>query len=121
MDRQQDLVRVQKMATLNSINIQANSSATAAAPHHLLVEDESPMASPTMAATAPLKGSDGYDRLIEHRCGRYLYHHGQATFLPVPAMPDTFVTTLHTVAGSRNIKGEARDQRRLSSEAEPDS
>ncbi|EFN58732.1 hypothetical protein CHLNCDRAFT_140417, partial [Chlorella variabilis] len=112
VDRHEDLVRVQKMASFSSISIQANGSASLSLSassshhhhHHVLSEDESPIASPTVAATAPLKGGDGYDRLLEYRCGRYLYHHAQATFLPVPDMPHDFAATLHTVAGSRNIK-----------------
>lgn len=96
VDKQQDLVRVQKAASFNSINIQAST--------HMLADDESPLAS-VAATTAALKGGDGYDRLLEHRCGRYLFHHGQATFLPVPPSPPDFANALHAVAGSRNIKG----------------
>lgn len=105
VDKQQELVRVHKLASFNSINIQASSAGGAAT--HVLVEDETPVATPTALAdvTAALKGGDGYDRLLEFRCGRYLYHHGQATFLPVPAMPDDFSASLRGVAGSRNIKG----------------
>lgn len=111
---------MQKMASFSSISIQANGSASLSLSassshhhhHHVLSEDESPIASPTVAATAPLKGGDGYDRLLEYRCGRYLYHHAQATFLPVPDMPHDFAATLHTVAGSRNIKGAATQRGR---------
>ena len=108
VDKQQDLVRVQRMASFNSINIQASSSASHHAHSHVLSEDELPLAAAAAAAaadTAALKGGDGYDRLLEYRCGRYLYHHGEATFLPVAAMPADFAATLHTVAGSRNVKG----------------
>jgi hypothetical protein len=103
VDRQQDLVWVQRLASFNSINIQANGSTSLHHPSHVLAEEEEEL--PLAAAAAPLKGGDGYDRLLEYRCGRYLYHHGRATFLPVPAMPADFATTLHSVAGSRNIKG----------------
>jgi hypothetical protein len=109
VDKQQDLVRVQRMASFNSINIQASSSASHHSHSHVLSEDELPLAAAAAAAaadTAALKGGDGYDRLLEYRCGRYLYHHGEATFLPVAAMPADFAATLHTVAGSRNVKGE---------------
>lgn len=104
MDRQQDLVRVQRLASFNSINIQASTSL------HVLSEEESPMAAAAAVAagTAPLKGGDGMDRLLEYRCGRYLYHHGQATFLPVAALPDDFGGSLAAVAGSRNVKGASR-------------
>ncbi|KAL4457986.1 hypothetical protein ABPG75_012851 [Micractinium tetrahymenae] len=109
VDKQQELARVQKLASFNSINIQASSAGGAAT--HVLAEDETPVATPTALAdvTAALKGGDGYDRLLDFRCGRYLYHHGQATFLPVPAMPDDFAATLRGVAGSRNIKGQLMD------------
>lgn len=108
VDKQQELARVHKLASFNSINIQASSAGGAAT--HVLAEDETPVATPTALAdvTAALKGGDGYDRLLEFRCGRYLYHHGQATFLPVPAMPDDFAASLRGVAGSRNIKGGCR-------------
>ena len=98
---------MQKLASFNSINIQASSSASSHHAVHTLCEDESLPGSPDIATAvvAALKGGDGYDRLLEYRCGRYLYHHGQATFLPVPAMPDDFGSALHAVAGSRNIKG----------------
>ena len=95
-------------ASFGSIDIQANgsSSAAAAPPPHVLSEDELPLSSGLAPSdTVALKGGDGYDRLLEYRCGRYLYNAVQATFLPVPAMPDDFGTTLHAVAGSRNIKG----------------
>ena len=99
-DKQQDLVRVQRSASFNSINIQASASVHS----HVLCEDESPLAA-ALPDTAPLKGGDGYDRLLEYRCGRYLFHHGQGTFLPVPPLPADFPTGLAAVAGSRNIKG----------------
>lgn len=104
VDKQQDLVRVQRLASFNSINIQA--SAGSSGPH-VLSEEESPMAgSPAgVADITPLKGGDGYDRLLEYRCGRYLFHHGEATFLPVPALPADFGPALAAVAASRNIKG----------------
>lgn len=101
-DKQQDLVRVQRSASFNSINIQA--SASVHAHSHVLCEDESPLA-PRLPDTAPLKGGDGYDRLLEYRCGRYLFHHAQGTFLPVPPLPADFAAALAAVAGSRNIKG----------------
>lgn len=108
VDKQQELAHVHKLASFNSINIQASSVVVPAT--HVLAEDETPVATPTALAdvTAALKGGDGYDRLLEFRCGRYLYHHGQATFLPVPAMPDDFPASLRCVAGSRNIKGGCR-------------
>ncbi|PRW55974.1 Ca-transporting ATPase [Chlorella sorokiniana] len=105
-DKQQDLVRVQRSASFNSINIQASASVHAHA--HVLCEDESPLAG-RLPDTAPLKGGDGYDRLLEYRCGRYLFHHGQGTFLPVPPLPADFPTSLAAVAGSRNIKGQLMD------------
>lgn len=105
VDRQQQLVWVQRLASFNSLNIQANGSTSLHHPSHVLEEEEEGEELPLAAAAAPLKGGDGYDRLLEYRCGRYLYHHGRATFLPVPAMPVDFATTLHSVAGSRNIKG----------------
>lgn len=108
VDKQQELVRVQKTASFNSINIQASSgSATGAGllPTHVLAEDETPVGTPMMADVSLLKGGDGYDRLLEYRCGRYLYNHAQGTYLPVPAMPADFSATLRGVAGSRNIKG----------------
>lgn len=103
-DKQQDLVRVQRSASFNSINIQASASVHSA---HVLCEDESPLAGalPLPLDTAPLKGGDGCDRLLEYRCGRYLFHHGQAAFLPVPPLPADFPASLAAVAGSRNIKG----------------
>lgn len=113
LDKQEELVRVLKMASFNSINIQASSSVhQGLAGAHVLTDDETPVHTPTAALTAAaaaLKGGDGYDRLLEFRCGRYLYSHGQATFLPVPAMPSDFGTTLCSVTGSRNIKGQLMD------------
>lgn len=115
VDRHQDLVRVRRLASFNSIDIQASAGGLAAHHHHVLSEEESPLAGggpgaglswPGLAAdTAPLKGGDGYDRLLEYRCGRYLFHHGQQTFLPVPAVPPDFGPSLAAVAGSRNVKG----------------
>ncbi|PSC67462.1 hypothetical protein C2E20_8853 [Micractinium conductrix] len=113
VDLQKELVRVQKLASFNAIDIQASCSTHAGSLHtHVLDEDETPVASPSafvVDATAALKGGDGYDRLLEFRCGRYLFHHGKGTFLPVPALPADFGTTLHGVAGSRNIKGQLMD------------
>lgn len=147
VDLQKELVRVQKLASFNAIDIQASCSTHAGSLHtHVLDEDETPVASPSafvvdatgtsgyrcaavagcywlpfyivcsyagltehvltfLVPAAALKGGDGYDRLLEFRCGRYLFHHGKGTFLPVPALPADFGTTLHGVAGSRNIKG----------------
>ncbi|KAI3436891.1 hypothetical protein D9Q98_006299 [Chlorella vulgaris] len=109
LDSHQDLVRVHRLASFNSINIQANGTASQHQAHHhvLLDESESPLA--LADPSAALKGGDGYDRLLEYRCGRYLYHHGLATFLPVPDMPDDFAAALHSLAGSRNIKGQLLD------------
>ena len=107
VDKRQDLVRVQRLASFNSINIQASAAGAA----HVLADDESPTAGAAAealaAGTAPLKGGDGMDRLLEYRCGRYLFHHGEATFLPVPPLPTDFGPALAAVAGSRNVKGAA--------------
>ena len=103
---------MQRVASFNSIDIQASSgggggSGGAPAPRlHVLSEEEDDEVAPlALAAADALKGTDGCDRLVELRCGRYLYHHAQAAYLPVPALPPDFGAALNALASCRSIKG----------------
>jgi hypothetical protein len=97
VDKRRDLVRVQRVPSFSGINIQVAAT-------HVLSEDD---AVPDQAAgLSGLKGGDGYGRLLEYRCGRYLYSEALNTFLPIPGLPADFDGQLHRVASSRNIQSE---------------
>lgn len=98
-DKRRELVVVQRVPSLAGINIQV-----AAAAHVLSEEDDS---AEQPGSSSGLKGcSDGCDRLLEYRCGRYLYSPALNTFLPIPGVPTDFAGQLHRVATSRSIQGE---------------
>ena len=100
VDGARELVPVQRLPAFSGINIQA------AAATHVLSEDD---AAEDEHEQHNLKGSSGsstgLDRLLECRCGRYLYSEGLDTFLPVPGLAPGFPGQLHRLA-SRRISGE---------------
>lgn len=97
VDKQQDLVRVSRLASFASINIQASGAV------HVHADS-----GPT-DASAGIKG-DGFDRVLEYRCGRYLFSYATGTFLPVPPVPGGFVEELNAAAVSRRVKGPLTDE-----------
>lgn len=96
VDKRQELTRVSRMTSFASINIQASSAA-------VYVHADGGITN-GMNSAAGVTG-DGFDRMLEYRCGRYIYSYSQGTFLPVPATPSGFVDELNTAAVSRRVKG----------------
>jgi cation-transporting P-type ATPase 13A2 len=105
IDKRRELARVSRMPSFASINIQANSAAV-----HVhagggggfgLANGTNPAAGVT---------GDGFDRMLEYRCGRYIFAYSQGTFLPVPVTPSGFVDELNTAAVSRRVKGPLADE-----------
>lgn len=99
-DKRQDVVPVSRLPSFASISIQASSSP-------VLHGDDS--IAPFPATGIGIKG-DGCDRMLEYRCGRYLYSHSVGTFLPVPSVPEGFIDELMGASNSRRIKGQLTDE-----------
>ncbi len=103
VDRRQELTRVSRMTSFASINIQASSAAVHvnAGGSNGITNGFNPAAGVT---------GDGFDRMLEYRCGRYIFSYSQGTFLPVPATPSGFVDELNSAAVSRRVKGPLADE-----------
>jgi cation-transporting ATPase 13A3/4/5 len=89
------------MSSFASINIQASSAAVNAHTDGGITNGMNPAAGVT---------GDGFDRMLEYRCGRYIFSYSEGTFLPVPATPSGFVDDLNTTAVSRRVKGPLADE-----------
>ncbi|GAB4820540.1 hypothetical protein N2152v2_007586 [Parachlorella kessleri] len=105
VDGARELVPVQRLPGFSGINIQA-----AAATHVLSEEDaaEDEQEQHNLKGSGGGSSSSGLDRLLECRCGRYLYSEGLDTFLPVPGLAPGFAGKLHRLA-SRRISGQLLD------------
>lgn len=107
VDRRRELVRVQLVPSFTGTVVAGGE------PQHVLCDEVLPPAAGGEDEGGALKGfsgagsglSDGLDRLLEYRCGRYLYSEAQATFLPIPGLPTDFASQLHRVATDRSIQG----------------
>ena len=97
VDKHQDLVRVSRLASFASINIQASGAV------HIHADAD------PINATAGIKG-DGFDRVLEYRCGRYLFSYTEGSFLPVPPVPRGFIDELNAAAVARRVKGPLTDE-----------
>lgn len=100
IDKRQELVKVSRLPSVASINIQQ--------PHGTIVADDDDGFSP-ITQNDFAKG-DSTGRLLEYRCTRYLYSSSAGTFLPVPSMPSEFVDELHAAATARRVKGQTIDE-----------
>ncbi len=101
VDKRQELARVSRMPSFASINIQASSAAVHVQAGGGGINGFNPAAGVT---------GDGFDRMLEYRCGRYIFSYSQGTFLPVPATPSGFVDELNAAAVSRRVKGPLADE-----------
>lgn len=105
-DRRQELVPVSVLSRLQSINVHAGTSSHTHAGATLLG---------TSGDTTPASSSgsgkvDASERMLDYRCGRYLYSHAEDTFLSVPGMPAGFQQELAAAASARHIKGQLTDE-----------
>lgn len=91
-DQRRELVAVQVVPAFSGVQVQAGV--------HVLSEDEVVEGS---AAGSP--HGDGFDRLLEFRCARYLYSPAEDTFLPIPGLAPDFAARLHRIATSKSIQG----------------
>ena len=108
VDRRRELVRVHRMPALCGVSVSADARPPPAT--HVLCEEEheEEHEGGALKGGGPAAGGscgDGFDRMLEYRCGRYLYSEAQATFLPIPGLPSGFGAQLHRVASSRGIQG----------------
>lgn len=102
VDKQQEVTRVLRLPSFTSVNIQASAALD-------LGDDPAAAFSSTSSSGGGLKG-DAVDRMLDYRCGRYLFSDALGTFLPVPPVPEGFIEELNAAATSRRIKGQLPDE-----------
>lgn len=100
-DGRQELVHVTRLPALLSVTISRSPSSP-----HVLHEDE------IQEEDVPVLKGDGCDRLLEYRCGRYLFSHAEQTFFPVPGLPKDFPATVRALAAAPMAgSGSSHDRR----------